>query len=209
VEARLGLTHRPGIHGRDGILTLHTNRVGGLMMIYGRLKAALAGTAALLVVANVLWMPNTAGAEDGVKQTFVVQGLHCPPCTNTVEAALKRTKGVETVKVDWNSKNAWITFDERVISAQQVAQAIAATPHMMGRGMHYQASLALKVPELKDAAAAEKAKTALMQVTGVAAVYAYPQQQSVTVQFQPSGKLATADLIAALKQVGLEATPFK
>jgi len=142
------------------------------------------------------------------KQTFVLQGLHCPPCTKTVETALKRTKGVESVKVDWSSKNARISFDENVISAQQLAQTIAATPHMMGRGMHYQASLALKVPQLKDDAAAEKTKAALAEIPGVAAVYAYPQHQSMAVQFQATGKLTTADLIAALKKAGFEASPF-
>ena len=175
-------------------------------MTYRKLQAVLYGTATWLIVATLLMSGAVAG--EPVKQTFVLQGLHCPPCTSTVEAALKRTHGVEAVKVEWNSKNAWITFDESVISAQQVAQAIATTPHMMGRGMHYQASLALKVPELKDDATAEKIKTALGEVPGVAAVYAYPKLQSATVRFQATGKLTTADLIAALKNAGYEATPF-
>jgi copper chaperone CopZ len=178
-------------------------------MTYGRLRAVLCGSAVLLIVGTILPTTDAAVGDDGVKQTFVLQGLHCPPCANTVEAALKRTKGVEIAKVDWNSKNAWITFDEKVISAQQVAETIANTPHMMGRGMHYQASLALKVPELKDDAAAAKAKAALGEVSGVSAVYAYPQQQSIAVRFQPAGKLTTADLTSALKKAGLEATPFK
>lgn len=178
-------------------------------MTYGRLRALVWSSFGVLFAGTALLMTAPAIADDGVKQTFVVQGLHCPPCTNTVESALKRTKGIEAVKVDWNSKNAWITYDEKVISAQQVAGAVAATPHMMGRGMHYQASLALKVPELKNEVAAEKAKAALGAVPGVAAVYAYPQQQSVVVRFQPSGKLTSADLIAALKKVDFEAKPFQ
>lgn len=164
--------------------------------------------AALLIAGERASADEVKPAAGSVKETFVPQGLHCPPCTNTIETALKRTKGIENVKVEWSSKNAWITFDESVISAQQVAQAIAATPHMMGRGMHYQASLALKVPELKDDATAEKVKTALGEVPGVAAVYAYPKQQSATVRFQATGKLSMADLIAALKKAGFEATPF-
>lgn len=176
-------------------------------MTYRKLQAVMYGTATWLIVATLL-MSDLAVAGEPVKRTFVVQGLHCPPCTNTVEAALKRTKGIESAKVEWNSKNAWITFDESVISAQQIAQAIATTPHMMGRGMHYQASLALQVPELKDDVTAEKVKAALSEVTGVAAVYPYPKQQSVTVRFQAAGKLTTDDLIAALKKAGFEATPF-
>jgi len=165
-------------------------------------------TMAFLAPSTATFGADAPAPAASVKQTFVVQGLHCPPCTNTVASALKRTKGIENVKVDWNSKNAWITFDERVISAQQVAQQIAATPHMMGRGMHYQASWALKVPGVNDDAAAEKAKAALTAVPGVTDVYAYPQQQSIAVRFSGAGKATTADLIAALKNAGFEASPF-
>lgn len=171
-------------------------------------KALALPIAGLLSVGMTMFAADQAVAGEAVKQTFVVQGLHCPPCTSTVESALKRTKGVEAVQVDWRTKNAWITFNENVISAQQVAQAVATTPHMMGRGMHYQASLALKVPELKDDAAAEKAQAALTEVPGVAGVYAYPQQQSIAVQFNGAGKVTTAELIVALKKAGFEATPF-
>ena len=177
-------------------------------MTYRQLKTVILGALTVQVFGIVLMMTGDAIGEETVKQTFVVQGLHCPPCTNTVEAALKHKKGIEAVKVDWRTKNAWITFDESLISAQQVAQAVAVTPHMMGRSMQYQASLALKVPELKDDAAAEKAKTALDEVPGVAAVYAYPQQQSLAVRFDGTGKVTTAELIAALKKAGFEAAPF-
>ena len=168
-------------------------------------RSAIVG---LLFVGMSISNTSTAVADEAVKQTFVVQGPHCPPCTRTVESALARTKGIESAKVDWKSKSAWITFDDRLISAQQVAQTIAATPHMMGRGMHYQASLALKVPGLTDDASAEKAKAALAEVPGVAAVYTHPQQQSIAVRFDNTGKVTTADLIAALKKAGLEAAPF-
>src|SRR5688500_11276951 len=71
------------------------------------------------------------------KGTYVLRGLHCQPCTSTVAASLKKLPGVQAVKVDWATKNAWIDFDERQISAQALAQRIAATPHMMGRSMRY------------------------------------------------------------------------
>src|SRR5438552_3765775 len=118
--------------------------------------------ARLLAFALALGAPlafaSDATSAEPTQETFVIQGLHCPPCTSTVERSLVGIKGVQSAKVDWRTKNAWITLDESVISAQQVAQTIAATPHMMGRGMHYAASLALKVPALKDNAAAAKVK---------------------------------------------------
>src|ERR1700677_2191263 len=106
-----------------------------------------------------------------VKATFLISGLHCPPCTSTVESSLKRVKGIQTAKVDWQSKNARVTFDEGQISSQEVAIAIANTPHMMGGSLKYSGALALKVFGLKDDGKAADAKKALADIPGVANVW--------------------------------------
>jgi cation transport ATPase len=165
--------------------------------------------ASLYAAAQAQQPATGAGDQGAQKQTFLIQGLHCPPCTRTVESSLARTPGVRAARVDWNSKNAWVTFDERDISAQQVAQAISQTPHMMGGGMHYRAAFALRVPGLKDAASGQVAKDALSKVTGVAQVYVYPAQQSVAVDFASSGKTTSGQLIEALRKAGLEASVYR
>lgn len=152
--------------------------------------------------------PKADGAAKATKGTFVIQGLHCPPCARTVESSLAKTKGVQSVRVDWNTKNARLTFDEQVIAAQDVARAIAGTPHMMGGSMRYTGLLALKVPSLKDDATGAKVKNVLENTVGVAQAWAYPQQQSVVVAFGDKGSLRSQDLIAALAQAGIEAADF-
>lgn len=144
-------------------------------------------------------------APQTVKATFLLTGLHCPPCTATVEQSLKSVKGVKSVKVDWKTKNAKVEFDEQQIGAQQIAGRIATTPHMMGSNMHYSGWLALKVPDLAVEGNAEKAKEALMKVTGVSKVSLYPQQKSAGVAFDAKGMVTTTQLIAALQEAGLEA----
>lgn len=138
------------------------------------------------------------------KGTFVLRGLHCQPCTATVAASLKKVPGVQSVKVDWTTKNAWIDFDERQVSAQGLAQRIAATPHMMGRNMHYSGALALKVPDLTDDAAA-KAIESLKGVPGVVKVTPFVKQHSVTVEFDGKGDLRSEQLIEALANAGFKA----
>ena len=152
--------------------------------------------------------PKSDSASKATKGTFVIQGLHCPPCTRTVESSLSKTKGIQSAKVDWNTKNVRLTFDESVISAQGVAQAIAKTPHMMGGGLRYTGLLALKVPSLKDDAAGAKVKEALKTTEGVSQVWTYPQQQSIVVGFGDKGTLKSQDLIAALAKTGIEATDY-
>lgn len=147
-----------------------------------------------------------APAAQTVKATFLVTGLHCPPCTSTVEQSLKSVKGVKNVKVDWKTKYAKVEFDEQQIGAQQIAGRITATPHMMGGNMRYGGWLALRVPDIAAEGNADKAKEALMKVTGISNVNVYPQQKSVGVAFEAKGTVTTKQLVEALKEAGLDAT---
>jgi copper chaperone CopZ len=166
--------------------------------MYKVLASMLLGLIAVTAVADDPKPEITQG-------TFLITGLHCPPCTKTVEASLKRNKGVRSVSVDWRTKNARIEFDESKLSAQTLAGLIHATPHMMGGNMQYDGWLALKVDGLKDKETAEKAKASLKKVTGVANVAVYPEQGSVGVQFNAKAKTTSSQLIDALKAEGITA----
>jgi copper chaperone CopZ len=159
-----------------------------------------------------LFATTLTGAEPGeskdrqtTKATYLVTGLHCPPCTKTVERSLQGIKGVQAVKVDWQTKNARIEFDENLIPAQTLAQRIAGTAHMMGGGMRYDGWLALQVPDVKDEAKAKQVKEVLGKLKGVKQAVAYPAQQSVGVQFTSDGKLTSQQLIDALDEAGFKA----
>ncbi|MBX9790587.1 MAG: heavy-metal-associated domain-containing protein [Pirellulales bacterium] len=165
-----------------------------------------------IVAASLLSATQAEPAPDGAKETepvattFLISGLHCPPCASTVERSLRRVKGVRSVKVDYGRKSARVEIDESSISAQQIAQAIAGTPHMMGGSMHYSGWLFVSVAGLTDKANAKKATDALMAVPGVAKVQVQKSKKLVAVQFATKGKATTAQLLTALADVGLEGT---
>jgi copper chaperone CopZ len=145
-------------------------------------------------------------AKKPTKCTYLITGLHCPPCTRTVEESLARVKGVKSVSINWATKNAKIEFDESVLPAQALAAAVEGTPHMMGGGMRYGSWLALKVPALIDQASGEKVKAALGKIEGVKSVAVYPQQHSAAVLFAGKGTLSSQQVIEALGQEGFEAS---
>ena len=147
-------------------------------------------------------------AKGPTKATFLITGLHCPPCTSTVQGSLTRVKGVKSVSVNWNTKNAKIEFDESVLPAQSLAAAIEGTPHMMGGGMRYGGWLALKVPSLTDEASGTKVKEALSKVEGVKTVAIYPQQHSAAVLFAGKGNTSSRQAIDALAKEGIEAANY-
>lgn len=142
------------------------------------------------------------------KGTFLITGLHCPPCTKTLESSLKSRPGIRSVQIDWKTKNARIEFDEAVVPAQKVSQLIGTTPHMMGAQMRYGGWLALKVPAVMDDASAAPVKAALAKLAGIKSVTAYPAQHAVGIQFTPDGKLRSVEVIELLQRAGIEATNY-
>jgi len=164
---------------------------------------------AALVAAHALVSASPAAAADPpTKATILLTGLHCPPCTGTVQGGLARAKGVKSVAVDWNTKKATVEFDESVLPAQALAAAIEGTPHMMGGGMRYAGWLALKVPTLSDEASGAKVKETLAKVPGVKSVAVYPAQHSAAVLFAGQGTTSSQQVLDALKEAGIEATRF-
>ncbi len=156
-------------------------------------------------------VPESSGSQTRSavsNANFLITGLHCPPCTSTVEGSLRKTKGVRAIRVDWQTKNAVVEFDESVVSAQKIATLIATTPHMMGGGMKYSGWLALKVAGVDKDETAAKAKEALGKVKGVAKVVVYPKQGSVAVAFTAQGNVTMKELLAALNEAGLTASTF-
>ena len=125
-----------------------------------------------------------------------------------MESSLSRIKGITSAKVDWATKSAKVQYDEKVISANQVADAVARTPHMMGRGMTYSGALALSVPAVSDKDSGKTAVEALQKLPGVAKVNAFPTPHTLTVQFKEGAKLSSAQLIDTLDKAGMPAKTY-
>lgn len=168
------------------------------------MKTLFAVCATLVALTTNLILADEAAVP--TEGTYLITGLHCPPCTKTVESSLTRVKGVKSVSVDWRTKNAKIEFDEVILPAQVLAQKIAETPHMMGRDMQYAGWLSLKVPSVKDDATGKVVKEALANVEGISRVVAYPAQHAIGIAFKPNGKMTSHKVIELLAAAGIEAS---
>ena len=171
------------------------------------MKKILLSIGAVVSLTALAWAASEP-AKKTTSATYMITGLHCPACTKTVEGSLSKVPGVRSIKVDWNTKDAKVEFDESVLPAQRVAQLIADTPHMMGPNLRYDGWLALKAPDIKDDATAGKAKEALQKVPGVKAVAAFPDKHVVEVQFTAEGHATSQQLIDALAAAGIQAENF-
>lgn len=161
----------------------------------------------LLLLAAFSLSGETLQAEEPklVEATFLVTGLHCPPCTTTVEASVAPLPGVQSIVVDWKTKAAKVTFDPAATNVWSIVERIAGTRHMMGGRLKYAAWLGLRIPELKEDQGAADIKRTLQGIEGVAAVSAYPKQHIVAVLFDGKTEVKVEELLRAIKEAGYEA----
>lgn len=55
-----------------------------------------------------------------VTQTISVRGMSCNHCTDTIERSLGQLNGVQSVKVDLARALVTVSFDDKVISVQNI-----------------------------------------------------------------------------------------
>ena len=75
-------------------------------------------TSSMIVSALLLGLTIQASADEPAKTgdgpakvTLAITGMHCAPCTKTIETSLGKVKGISSAKVDYTAKQATIQFD--------------------------------------------------------------------------------------------------
>ncbi len=55
---------------------------------------------------------------------FETEPFTCPSCINKIEAVVGRKPGVESAQVMFNSNKVKVSFDETVVTADEIADSI-------------------------------------------------------------------------------------
>jgi copper chaperone CopZ len=154
-----------------------------------------------IALAALLLVPLTGGlraraADDEARITLSIPNTECAQCVSKLTETLKGTKGVSNVAgFTPAGKRAVVTYMPAQVSVQQIAQAVSDTPGLHGKP--YQASLLIRVTDLRESATQEKAQQALKSVPGVASASVADQQaELLAIQFAP---LADADKAGGAK----------
>jgi len=97
------------------------NTFGILMATILTLGAVVALTTQIPVYAK----DNAAAALQGkqTKAQFAIENMTCATCPISVRAAMRRVDGVKSVKVDFGTKVATVTFDPSKANVQSIADA--------------------------------------------------------------------------------------
>ena len=57
--------------------------------------------------------------------TLSVPGMTCPVCPITVKKALEKVDGVKSVKIDFDTRLATVTFEDKMATADKLTKATA------------------------------------------------------------------------------------
>lgn len=83
---------------------------------------------ALLVIgATAIGMAGWVGCSSKLEATTVevqLSTMQCAACSNTIEKALTKVDGVQSVEVDLEAKTAKVTFDGSVTNVPALEQAV-------------------------------------------------------------------------------------
>lgn len=60
-------------------------------------------------------------------QTLKINGMHCNACALNIDISLEELPGVTAVKTSLDQQQTIITFDEQIVSLDQIRQAIQKT----------------------------------------------------------------------------------
>lgn len=55
---------------------------------------------------------------------FETETFTCPSCITKIESTVGRKEGVESTQVMFNSSKVKVSFDENIISAEEIAKSI-------------------------------------------------------------------------------------
>jgi Cu+-exporting ATPase len=61
-----------------------------------------------------------------MKKTFDVLGVHCASCKSLIERNVKKLNGINLVNVNFASAKMMVDFDEKKVSLEEIAQAVAS-----------------------------------------------------------------------------------
>ncbi len=134
--------------------------------------------------------------------TLPVTGMTCAACATRLEGVLKRLSGVQAASVSLAAETATVDFTPGQSALAELAGAIAKAGFTVPLE-----TVELAISGMTCAACATRLEKVLSRVAGVekAAVNLATERATLAV---PVGAVATAELIAAVRKAGFDATPL-
>ncbi|WP_019413640.1 heavy metal translocating P-type ATPase [Paenisporosarcina sp. TG20] len=134
-------------------------------------------------------------------KTFNIEGMTCASCVQTVEKATKKLPGVQESNVNWATEKLNISFDENVVSAQDIQAAVDKAGY---KALTVTEQKSFAITGMTCASCVQTIEKATRKLAGVIESNVNLATEKLVVQYDPT-IVSVSDITQAVSNVGYEA----
>lgn len=137
-----------------------------------------------------------------VNKSFLIDGMTCASCAQTVEKATKKLEGVTKASVNLATEKLSVSYDDSKLSVSDIQAAVDKAGYKV---MTNQTTDTFKIEGMTCASCAQTVEKAVRKLKGVENATVNLATEKLTISYNPS-EIAPADISSAVANSGYAAT---
>lgn len=137
-----------------------------------------------------------------VNKSFLIDGMTCASCAQTVEKATKKLEGVTKASVNLATEKLSVSYDESKLSVSDIQTAVDKAGYKV---LTNQTKNTFKIEGMTCASCAQTVEKAVRKLKGVENAAVNLATEKLTISYNPS-EIAPADISSAVAKSGYAAT---
>ncbi|MFP4385027.1 MAG: heavy metal translocating P-type ATPase [Spirochaetia bacterium] len=135
------------------------------------------------------------------KKKIPIEGMHCAGCVASVENAIKKIPGVETVTVNLNTGSALVSFKNKKTDDDSIRKAVENAGYKIPEDY-----MTVRIEGMHCAGCASAVEASLKELKGISSASVNLQTESARITYDP-GRIAFNDVQSQVKKAGYTAFP--
>lgn len=138
-----------------------------------------------------------------MNETFLIDGMTCASCAQTIEGAVQKMKGVQSVSVNLATEKMLVAFDGATISEKDIENAVDHTGYK-AKTIKEDSGVTFDIEGMTCASCAQTIEKSVNKLDAVQSASVNLASEKMSVNFDTSS-LNTDDIIRAVQDAGYDA----
>ncbi|HGV4089726.1 heavy metal translocating P-type ATPase [Enterococcus faecium] len=138
-----------------------------------------------------------------MNETFLIDGMTCASCAQTIEGAVQKMKGVQSVSVNLATEKMLVAFDGATISEKDIENAVDHTGYK-AKTIKEDSGVTFDIEGMTCASCAQTIEKSVNKLDAVQSASVNLASEKMSVHFDTSS-LNTDDIIRAVQDAGYDA----
>ncbi|HAP4886745.1 TPA: heavy metal translocating P-type ATPase [Enterococcus faecalis] len=138
-----------------------------------------------------------------MNETFLIDGMTCASCAQTIEGAVQKMKGVQSVSVNLATEKMQVAFDGATISEKDIENAVDHTGYK-AKTIKEDSGVTFDIEGMTCASCAQTIEKSVNKLDAVQSASVNLASEKMSVNFDTSS-LNTDDIIRAVQDAGYDA----